>query len=106
LADGRQKLPNRRRCETLEVPVAIDGSKDHKLLITVGYRSTSDRQPSEVFCSSFRAGTAMNAIVMDACVLLSRLLQHGVPADEVANSLSSPPSLVGAIAKAVASASA
>ncbi len=56
----------------------------------------------EVFCADFKAGSDNHAVITDACVLLSRLMQHGTPLDELAASLCSPPSLIGVIAAAAA----
>jgi hypothetical protein len=39
---------------------------------------------------------------MDGCVLLSKLMQHGVDLDAIAASLCQPPSFLGAVAKAAA----
>lgn len=50
------------------------------ILVTVGF---DDHGPREVFCADFKAGTAMHSIVMDACILLSRLLQHGDSPDDI-----------------------
>ena len=59
-------------------------------------------QPAEVFCASFKVGTALNSIVSDACIILSRLYQYGDDPRDVAKRLCEPPSLVGIIAAAVA----
>lgn len=80
--------------------VELDGC-NHNILLTVGFRDGGNR-PTEVFSSSFKAGSSLNAIISDACVLLSRLYQHGDNPHEVAFCLSEPPSLVGQIARWVA----
>lgn len=97
----RNKLPARRPSQTVKTVVTLDG-KEHRILLTVGFRDYAMTQPAEVFCSSFKVGTSMNAILSDACVLMSRLFQHGDPPAEIAATLCEPRSVVGAIAEAVA----
>jgi len=55
----------------------------------------------EVFCSDFKAGSDQQSVVMDACILLSRLLQHGDAPAEILASMCSPFSLIGSIANAI-----
>jgi hypothetical protein len=96
----RDKLPDRRPSLTTKVFVEIDGHK-YKILLTIGFRDEAMTKPAEVFSSSFKVGTQLNAIVSDSCVLLSRLYQHGDDPKEIAEGLSEPRSLVGEIALAV-----
>ena len=77
-----------------------EGGKEKKILITVGF--DDEGEPKEVFCADFKAGTTLHSIVMDACILLSRLLQHGDMPVELLDSMCQPPSLIGAIAAAIA----
>lgn len=56
----------------------------------------------EVFCADFKAGSETHAQIMDACILLSRLLQHGDSPAELAAAMCQPPSLVGTIALGIA----
>lgn len=104
---AREKLPSRRANETRRVEFTMTDDENRpvsfSLLVTVGFDDNG--RVKEVYCSSFRAGTAMNAIVMDACLLFSRLLQSGDDPRDIASSLVKPYnaiSLVGTIAKAVA----
>ena len=97
---SRAKLPDRRPNLTQKVYVALDGGKEVKLLVTVGFDSLN--KPMEVFCADFKSGTAMHTIVMDACVMMSRLLQHGDTPLELYKALARPESVLGAIAKAIA----
>lgn len=94
----RTRPPNRRFSATRKIPVTLEG-KDHMVTVTVGFL---DGRPIEVFCASFKVGTSLNAIVGDACILLSRLLQHGDGPEELAKTLCTPPSLIGRVAQAVA----
>ena len=96
----RIRLPNRRQSITQKIFVAMDGGKELKLLLTIGF--DSDNKPKEVFCAGFRAGTALETIVMDACILMSRLLQYGNTPQELYKTMAQPPSVLGAIAKAIA----
>jgi hypothetical protein len=96
---ARTRLDNRRPNMTMRVPVMID-HKEHILLVTVGFGPTN--RPLEIFCANFKAGTALHAIVTDACILFSRLLQHGDLPSELLDSLCEPPSLLGALAASVA----
>ena len=67
--------------------MVLDG-KDIVLLITVGYDMDVDPPaPREVFCANFKAGTALHAIVMDSCILLSLLLQFGETPEGIAGRL-------------------
>lgn len=94
----RQRLPDRRPSVTERVAVTLDGGKDTYVIVTVGFEDMEMKKPREVFCADFKAGTSLHAIVMDACILLSRLLQHGDTPQELASSLCQPHSLVGTIA--------
>lgn len=96
---ARQVLGSRRPSETFSVPVQMDHS-EVKVLVTVGFDDVGN--PMEVFCASFKAGTSLHAIVMDACILFSRLLQHGDRPSAVLRGMCQPYSLVGRIAEEVA----
>ena len=56
----------------------------------------------EVFCADFKAGTDMHTLIVDASILVSRLLQMGLQAKHLVASLCEPPSIVGSIARAAA----
>ena len=95
----RSKLPDRRRSLNIKLPVTLDAGKQVIIVITVGF--DRDRRPMEVFCADFKAGTTLHSTVMDACILLSRLYQHGDNPDELAKTLTEG-SLISKIAQAVA----
>lgn len=95
----RTKLLNRRQSETRQIIFAYENGKEQSIIITVGF--DDDGEPKEVFCADFKAGTTLHSIVMDACILFSRLLQHGDLPPELLASMCQPPSLIGAIAAAV-----
>lgn len=95
----RHVLPERRANITAKVHVEMDGNvKD--ILITIGF--DNDGKPREVFCADFKAGTSIHAIVMDACILFSRLLQHDDTPSDLLSSMCQPHSLIGMIAATVA----
>lgn len=98
----RERLSDRRSSITTRIEVEID-SQNHTILLTVGFREIESVNPAEVFSSSFKTGQTLNAIISDACVLMSRLYQHGDTPQQIADCLSQPPSLVGQIAVVVAS---
>lgn len=97
----RSKLPDRRPSVTVRAMVTLD-NKEFMALLTIGFRDSECRIPAEVFCSSFKFGTSLNAMTSDACVLLSRLYQHGDNPQSIAEGLCQPHSLVGQIASVVA----
>jgi hypothetical protein len=96
----RDKLTDRRYSVNMHVPFVTPQGRMIKLLVTIGFDDS--HRPREVFCADFKAGSDLHAVVMDACILLSRLLQHGDSPAELFASMCSPPSLIGTIAHAVA----
>ena len=96
----RTKLPARRLSVTQKVGIVLD-SKDITLLITIGLDTSYI--PRDVFCANFKAGTSMHAIVTDACILLSLLLQHNEDPLTIAARMT-PGSLIEALCNAVAAA--
>lgn len=97
---SRVKLADRRAAITRKIVASMDGGKEVDILITVGF--DENQKAKEVFCAAFKSGTALHGMVMDFCVMLSRLLQHGDSPRELAASCCEGPSLVGQIAQAVA----
>lgn len=97
---SRTHQPNRRETETIKIPFSnpIRGSNNH-ILVTFGFDETG-RQVREVFCADFRAGTDYHFLAVDACILVSRLLQHGVPVKDLLASVGQPPSLIGVLLEA------
>jgi hypothetical protein len=98
----RNRLPDRRPNETVDLE--FDGTR---YAVTVGYDPAS-RLPGEVFTHGAKVGSAMDALLDDACVTLSLLLQHGIAPAELAASMGrlgdrkSPASVIGAIADLLA----
>jgi hypothetical protein len=99
---ARTKLPDRRPSVTERNKIVLDGGKATPVLVTIGFADDAMTTPREVFCADWKAGTALHAIVTDTCILISRLLQHGDRATEIAAAMCTPPSLPGQIAAIVA----
>jgi hypothetical protein len=76
----RQTLPNRRRCETLEIEHA-----GHRFSLT--FSRYNDGRPAEIFLSSRHIGSPLEAIARDAAVTVSLALQHGAPLSRICSAL-------------------
>lgn len=83
---GRAVLPDRRRAFTRDVVF-----EEEVYSISVGFvaseRGGRDGPVMEVFASGPKAGSTMQAIVSDACVIISIALQFGIQPEELAKSL-------------------
>ena len=77
----RRHLPNRRRCETLDIEIA-----GLRYKVSVGY--FPDGSLAECFVSNHKAGNASDVAARDAGILLSLCLQHGCPVETIAHALS------------------
>ena len=77
----RESLPDRRPSRTVDLD-----SGGRRYAATVGFYS--DGRPGEVFTKGAKVGSGMDAILDDACVALSLLLQHGVQPAAIAKSMS------------------
>lgn len=94
----RQQLPKRRPAVTMEL---IHDFRSYS--VTVGFDVANDRI-GEVFTHGAKIGSAMDAILDDACVTLSLLLQHGVDPSALAASMGrlgdrkTPASIIGSLA--------
>ena len=80
----RVRLPARRRNTIREV--AWSGQC---FAVCVGYDSAG--QPLEVFADGHKTGSAMAAVIDDACIVISVALQHGIAPGDLAHSLSTVP---------------
>jgi len=106
----RTTLPPRRRAET--VALIWRGAP---LTVCVGFDDAGG--PREVFVDGPREGSDMQHLLADACVVISVALQHDVPPAALLKSLGTvpewqngaqvdaPASVMGAVLRAVASAS-
>ena len=95
----RVKMPDRRIADTRELEF---GSM--RFSVTVGLYP--DGRPGEVFARGGKAGSQLDGLVDDACVVVSRLLQHGEAPAILVRCLGrdgdQPASVIGAIADVVA----
>ncbi|MBM3518448.1 MAG: ribonucleotide reductase [Alphaproteobacteria bacterium] len=95
----RARMPERRIADTREL--VFDNVR---FTVTVGVYP--DGRPGEVFARGARAGSQLDGLIDDACVVVSRLLQHGEAAVIIQNALGRdgdrPASVIGAIADIVA----
>lgn len=102
----RAALPDRRQGIVRKVQWA--GRTYH-----VGFGFDQYGQAREAFADARRTGTDMQALLSDACILLSLLAQHGMTFSEIAAALGEnrvegadvgpPSSVIGAIARIGAS---
>lgn len=105
----RNRLPDRRPNVTTDRQWA-----GHEVTVTVGFDPETG-EPRECF-ANVKSGGAMQALVADACIVISIALQSGKGADELAKSMcrvpaymngeigSEPASAIGTILEAVMSA--
>lgn len=97
---NRTRLPDRRQSVTQRVVHRWASGTEQRMLVTFSF-DENDRV-REIFCADFKAGTDMHTLIIDASILVSRLLQSGLLAKHVVASLCDPPSIVGSIARAAA----
>ena len=99
---ARTRLPNRRPNETVELMF-----NDTSYAVTIGYYANTGCI-GEVFTHGAKVGSNMDAILDDACVALSMLLQHGTEPGSLASSMGrhgggqAPASIIGALADLLA----
>ena len=93
---SRQRLPNRRPQTVLEVEHG--GS-----IYTVGAGHYLDARPGELFISTDKVGSELDALLNDAAILASRCLQFGDNLQDLAAAMgrhgdkTTPASALGAI---------
>jgi hypothetical protein len=75
-ASIRQRLPNRRQCESFEFRHA-----GHDFMLAAGFYP--DGRIAEIFLSSHKPGSPIEAIARDAAVTVSIALQFGVPIETI-----------------------
>jgi hypothetical protein len=91
---ARQRLPNRRRCESLEFRHA-------GLDFTLAAGRYPDGRIAEIFLSSHKPGSPIEAIARDAAVTVLIALQFGAPIETIRAALTkdhdgSPATVIGA----------
>ena len=67
--------------------------ENHHYCVTIGY--FPDGRCGEVFLAEPRVGSQLAAILADSAILASKCLQGGMPADELARSMSRLPTCDG-----------
>ena len=77
---ARERLPNRRACESFDFEHA-----GHRFSITVGH--FPDGHPAEIFLSSRHVGSPLEAIARDEAVTVSIALQFGIPVETIRSAL-------------------
>ena len=100
----RVRLPDRRFAET--VALKHGGTR---FMVTIGFYP--DGRPGEVFTHGARSGSNLDALLADACVIVSCLIQYGAEPRELSASMgrlgnAEPASVIGAVLDLVADASA
>src|ERR1700755_3366759 len=91
----RQRLPDRRAAQT----VALEHG-GARFMVTIGFYP--DGRPGEVFTHGIRSGSNLDALLADACVVVSCLIQHDIEPCEIASSMgrlgnAEPASIIGAV---------
>ena len=76
----RARLPDRRPAETIEIEHA-----GLRFTVTIGFYL--DGRPGEVFVHGSKTGSTLDALLNDACVLVSLLNQHGIEPKEFTGSM-------------------
>ncbi len=93
---SRERLPNRRPSET--VTFDHDGTS---YALTIGFYL--DGRPGEAFTGNAKVGSGVEAVLDDAAILISLLLQNGVEPAALARTVgrlgdgTAPASVIGAI---------
>ncbi len=93
---SRERLPDRRPSETAELE--YEGAC---YAVTIGF--FPDGRPGEAFTGNAKVGSSMEAVLDDACILISLLLQNGVEPPALAKTMGrlgnghQPASVIGAI---------
>jgi hypothetical protein len=77
---ARQRLANRRFCETFAVEA-------QGMRFTATISRFNDGRLAEIFLSNHRAGSDADACACDAAVVASLALQHGVPVETIRKAL-------------------
>ena len=102
---SRARLPERRPNETIDLAFA-----GRRFAVTVGFYPNG--RPGEVFTSGVKVGSDLDAILADACVAVSLLLQHGVEPAALARAMGragdgiTPASVIGALSDLLSTADA
>jgi hypothetical protein len=80
MSNARQRLPDRRQCETLQFE-----HSGFRYLASIGRFHNGDL--AEVFLQGPKTGTDVQIASRDASILCSMLLQCGIPASAIQHSI-------------------
>jgi hypothetical protein len=80
MSAARDRLPNRRQCETI-------GFEHGGMKYTASIARFSDGRLAEIFISNHKSGSDTDAAAKDSAVVASIALQFGVPADIIRKAL-------------------
>jgi hypothetical protein len=99
---ARERLPNRRQCESFEFR-----HNGHPFTLTAGHYP--DNRIGELFISSNRAGSQVEAVARDSAIAVSIALQFGADLQTIRAALTKdhdgqPATLLGAALGAIAEA--
>jgi hypothetical protein len=79
-APARERLPNKRACET----IAFERDRS-QYQMTVGFYP--DGRPGEIFLNHDRSDSLLDVLTSDAAILASLALQHGCTLEIIAHAL-------------------
>lgn len=95
----RTRMPDRRVNVTERVTHRWSTGAETSVLVTYGFDERGHVR--ELFCADFKAGTDNFTLVTDACILVSRLMQHGYRVADLLTILApATPSLLGTLLRA------
>lgn len=96
----RTQIPDRRAAVTETIFYHTTTGGQIKMLVTFGL-DAEHKRVIELFCADFKAGTDQHTLVMDVCVMLSLLMQHGYEPKNLLSRLAGVPrSLAGQLMEA------
>lgn len=80
----REPLPQRRQNQSVEIAFG-----EQRLTVCMGFDESGNVR--EVFAAGHKAGSAMQHLIDDACVVISIALQNRIPVEALAKSLGRVP---------------
>ena len=83
-ADHRRRLPDRRECERF----AFEHPPHSRVVYSVCFGRYPDGRLAEIFLTTNKASSAIDAAARDAALLCSLLLQYGCPPKTIRDALS------------------
>ena len=108
-AAARHRLPSRRPSVTVTVVWQTEGA-EFPFFVTMGFDPADNRLREVFYADGQKSGAQLQASIIDACILISRLLQYGDTPEAILRGMSTvplwggeekPASVVGAVVAAV-----